>query len=522
MTDTVQHLPRVGLDLLEAQPGVAPQVVRREGRYRSARRCIDAPLIELSPVSGAVAYELLVRPLAGGDGGWRLRSTEPRADLEAIWTQAPLGMLQLQPLARDGEGRLIGVGSCTTLVRSPDWTGPDGGPLDYRDAGGGVVEHLLHRCPPALRHPDDPAFMWHASLSVAEPASYHDFQFPALTYASFIDLFLAGAAAGVAGADGLRMARRLCDFLIEHPAIDHGPLAGVPFSTMGGEGEGGMWEKDTTTVVRLGWLGSSALRLARATGEARYEAYARRLAQVLLSLQQQDGSWPYRVSLEDGEVVEPYTAAAVIAILLLEQLAEGGDEIAARCQEAVGRGVDWILANPVCTGLWQQMYEDVTTREPYTNLEQWAALETAMLLIRRRHPDALQVASQLIRYVEDQFVVFGPDPLLTPTAYEPLTPSVIEQYVCYWPMDFHTANYVRATAAMHEASGVGVWLDKAVASANTIVRCRLPDGRLSSIVPDRRLGVSPEFPAWYNCMAHAAMVLLEVGPRLRRAVDAAG
>jgi hypothetical protein len=521
MTD-VHHLPRVELDVLAAEPGVTPQAVRREGRFRAARRCIDAPAMELSAVPGAASYELLVRPLGLGDGGWRLRSAEPRVDLGSIWTEAPLAMLQLQPLARDGEGRLIGVGSCTTLVRSPDWAGSDGRTLDYRDAAGGVVEHLLHRAPPALAHPGDPAFMWHASLSVAEPAKYHDFQFPALTYASFIDLFLAGAEAGVAGVDGLSMARRLCDFLIEHPAVDGGPLAGVPFSTMGGGGGGGMWEKDTTTVVRLGWLGCSALRLARASGEDRYEAYARRLAEVLLSLQQEDGSWPYRVRLEDGEVVEPYTAAAVIAILLLERLGTAGGDLGARCAAAVERGTEWVVANPVRTGLWQQMYEDVTTREPYTNLEQWAALETAMLLIRRRHPDALEHASRLIRYVEDQFVIFGPEPMLTPTAYEPLTPSVIEQYVCYWPMDFHTANYVRATLAMHEASGIGVWLDKAVASANTIVRCRLPDGRFSSIVPDRRLGVSPEFPAWYNCMAHAAMVLLEVGPRLCRAVDAAG
>jgi hypothetical protein len=90
----------------------------------------------------------------------------------------------------------------------------------------------------------------------------------------------------------------------------------------------------------------------------------------------------------------------------------------------------------------------------------------------------------------------------------------MEQYHCYWPMDFHTANYVRATLALHDATGDPVWAHKAVAAANTIVSCQRPDGRLSTLVPDRRYGTTPPFSDWFNCMAHAANVLLTLGPRL--------
>jgi hypothetical protein len=274
------------------------------------------------------------------------------------------------------------------------------------------------------------------------------------------------------------------------------------------------------TLVRLGWLGRTVLRLAGVTGNDQYASYARRLADILVEFQRADGSWPYRVRLSDGAVLEPYTAAGVMALLLLERMAP--DDSDGRYAEAIERGTAWILENPARTGLWQQMYEDVETREPYTNLEQWAALETAMFLLRQRHPRAVEIAVRLVRYVEDQFVIFGEE-LVTPVSYVPFTPCAMEQYAFCWPMDSHTANYARAALALYRAGGAGDWLDKAVAAANTVVNCRLPDGRFSTFVPDRALGVAPAYPTWFNCMAHAAHVLLEIGPELTgRASSLAG
>ena len=115
--------------------------------------------------------------------------------------------------------------------------------------------------------------------------------------------------------------------------------------------------------------------------------------------------------------------------------------------------------------------------------------------------------------MEDQFVLFGDEPSLQ-VPYLPSTPAVMEQYRCYWPMDVHTANYVRATLALFDATAETDWAQKAIAAANTVVTCRRPDGRLSTLVPDRRFGTTPPFTDWFNCMAHAADVLLTLGPRL--------
>ncbi len=491
-----------------------PQRIDRTGRMRAARRSIDPPVLEFTPVAGAAGYELLVKPSEGDGEGWRLRADSPSFDLTEIWGRVPFGRFRFTPLARDVEGRVNGAGAASNFVRSPDWADEEKPLLDWRGAALGVARHMLVDAPKASEHPEDPAYMWHAAATVDAPLIFHPLQFPALCYASFIRLFVA-----VAGQDdaALPMARKLCDYLIEHPVIDRGPLAGAPKSTMDSAGAGAMWEADSITAVRVGFVGGAALELAQATHDPRYRDYAIRLAGVLLELQREDGSFPYRVRLEDGAAVEPYTAASVIALRLFEQLLDGAEgELCEALESGLDRGTAWLLENPVRTGLWQQMYEDVTTREPYENLEQWAALETAMLLLRRGHDAALDIAKRLVRYVEDQFVIFGREPSITPVPYVPLTPAAIEQYVCYWPMDFHTANYARATLAMHEATGDPTWLHKAMGAVNTIVGCRLPDGRFSTVVPDRDLRSTPRFHAWYNCMSHAAYVLLEIGPRLQQ------
>jgi hypothetical protein len=501
----------------EPRGSVPPEPVELIGQYRSAVRCIDPPSFDLTPLDDAATYEILIAPRLEPETVWSLRAPEPRIDMAPVWSKLPFGDAQFQPRAWDGDGQLIGFGAIRTLARSPDWEDHQPQPLDYRAAGRGVIDYLVNHVADAPDHPGDPAYVWHAAVDAAG-SGYLPYQFPALVYTHLINLFLTGAALGMdteVGVDLRERARRLGDFLIEHPAVTSGPLAGIPYSTMTPEGVGGRFEPDRGVLIRLGWIGGAILRLGEATGDSRYTNYAKRLGHILLDFQREDGSWPFRVRYADGEILEPYTAGSIIAMLLLEQLAEREPD--GPYNEAVERGIAWVLENPVKTGLWQPMYEDVEAHEPYMRLEQIAAAETAVFLIRRKHPRAVEVARQLVRYVEDQFVIFG-DEAITPVSYLPFTPCAIEQYGYYWPMETHTAKYMRAALALYEATGEPVWGHKAVAAANTIVHCQRPDGRLSTAVPDRRLGMAPHHSVkdWFNCMAYAANILLQIGPSLAR------
>ncbi|MCD6030712.1 MAG: hypothetical protein K0S78_2886 [Thermomicrobiales bacterium] len=495
-------------DLTDTPADIIP--IAFTGRYRSARRCIDPPRFSLSGPDGAALWDIVATPLAAPETIQIATSTTPEVDLAPIWNALPLGSIQVTGRAFDASGALMGVTPLKTVIKAPDWSGGATAALDYAGSAAGVIRYLCDGLPASQEHPDDPAYMWHAAVKPAGDATAPNLQFPALSYPMLINLFLSGHRRGL-GDDLVARATRLADFLIDHPMVDSGPLAGIPMSSMDLEGKGGLYEEDRTTLVRIGWTGITMLTLADETGNRRYREYAFRLGDILLATQHEDGSWPYRLRLSDGAVVESYTAAGVMALFLMERL---GDEIGdARYTDAFDRGLDWIIANPVQTGLWQQMYEDVRTLEDYDNLEQWAALETSMMLLRRNHPEAVPIARKLVRYVEDQFVLFGDEASL-PVPYLPSTPATMEQYHCYWPMDVHTANYARAALALYQATGEVAWGHKAVAAANTVVRCQRPDGRYSTLVPDRRLGTTPPFSDWFNCMAHAADVLLAIGPHL--------
>lgn len=479
------------------------------GPYRASRRCIDPPRIGLSPVEGATLYDIVVSPFSQPERIFRATSSEPDVDLASIWDDLPYDTLQISGRAFAADGRPLGVSFLRSLVKSPGWIDHVPDPFDYHAVAEGVLGYICDRLPTSLIHPEDPAYAWHATAWPAGPGTGLDMQFPALCYPQIINFLLMAHQLGLRGDDLVERCIWLADFMIAHPLTTDGPLAGLPMSTMDPEGKGGMRETDRTTLVRIGWTGASMLRLAEATGEARFADYARHLGEVLLRYQAEDGSWPYRVLSATGEVVESYTAASVMALFLVERLAEEDERFA----EALERGLAWVVSNPVRTGLWQQMYEDIPSLEDYENLEQWAPIETAIMLLRRNHPDAVAIALKTIRYVEDQFVLFGDEPsLLFP--YLPYTPCAIEQYRCPWPMDIHTSNYARLALAVHEATDDPHYAHKAIAAANTVARCQRPDGRLSTLVPDRRFGTTPWFSDWFSCMAHAAENLLTIGPRL--------
>lgn len=96
-------------------------------------------------------------------------------------------------------------------------------------------------------------------------------------------------------------------------------------------------------------------------------------------LQKDDGSWPYRVYPETGEVKEEYTSSAIAPPRFLEDLDRA---LSSRKFAAVAaKAVDWTLNNPVRTFQWQGQYEDVSEQPPFRNLENWDVNETIRHLL---------------------------------------------------------------------------------------------------------------------------------------------
>jgi hypothetical protein len=157
------------------------------------------------------------------------------------------------------------------------------------------------------------------------------------------------------------------------------------------------------------------------------------------------------------------------------------------------------------------MYEDVGAQEPFDNLQNWDTLDAIAYLCGHREelPRAVDIACRLNRWVEDQFLIFGPSPADPRSYIHP--PSVMEQYICSYPMEVHSARWIEALLALHAATGDSSYRVKAVRAANAIVRAQRPEGRFSTWGIDTRTGQSLSSEGdWYGCNAVAGTCLLKM------------
>jgi len=264
------------------------------------------------------------------------------------------------------------------------------------------------------------------------------------------------------------------------------------------------------------------LLLYRSSGDVQYLNYAKHLADALVDLQNSDGSWPYRVSPVTGAVVEEYTSGGIFIAKFLDEMLN--IEHIDRYKSSIDKVVRWTLDQPVQTNRWQGMYEDVKELPPYSNLENWDACETINFLCKHAEeiPSAIDAAESINRFIEDQFVIFGPH--VNHLACQTVFPTVMEQYIFYYPMEVHTANWLVSLISLHQATKKEIYKIKALRAANAITRMQHAEGRYSTSGVDWRFGtpLDPSFADWYGCNAMAALSLLKCQEYFQTLLTAAG
>jgi hypothetical protein len=276
----------------------------------------------------------------------------------------------------------------------------------------------------------------------------------------------------------LRLARVAADWALEHRLPKDGALPLFPYSTISrGKFIGGI-EADRVNLLRASWIGLSLVHLYEVTHDPKYLEYARHIAEVTVRFQAADGSFPYRLNPKTGEVTESFCTGAIQFALLVEALMPHG--IDPQLQLAGERAIDWMIADPAQTNHWQGGYEDVGEFRPYQNLTHWETQMLIQYLCRNRDhdPDYVPLAKRLNRFVEDQFVLFGPDSEAHPVPIK--GPLVFEQFACWWPMEGHAGYWIQTLIALHRATGDASYLDKARAAANAISAQQFEDGSISN------------------------------------------
>lgn len=473
---------------------------------------------------------------------WKVDSMSPRLGLAAVWAELPVKAFERTLQWLDEAGHVLAE-ERSRRVKASDWEGLSDPPADRAAVADRNIAYLIRvadsgRAP--YREPGVPVWIWSAAspcpvptreslgpgYDIPEYREYfayrtklwpegHGESYPGCIIPAIIYGMLAHAQAGRPQAGtAMRLARVAGDWALAHRLPDSGPLPLFPYSTIAkGKYFGGI-EVHNVIPLRASWIGLSLVKLYEATHDRRYLDYAAHFARITARFQAPDGSFPYRVDPRDGKVTEAFCTGGIQFSLLVDALAPHG-AAGPDLLMASERAIQWMTADPARTNNWQSGYEDIAEARPYRNLTHWKAQLLIWYLCRHvdRNPSHLPLAKTLLRFIEDQFVLFGPESEAHPVPVK--GPLVFEQYVCWWPMEGHTGYYIQSLLALHRTTGEKIYLDKAAAAANAICAQQFDDGSISNWgtrwLENGKPKGEPCGHNWYNtnAIASASLYMLD-------------
>lgn len=461
------------------------------GANAFSRQFIDAPEFSLLPVPGTAKYQAVIRQ---NDEERTVSAGQPLLTLNRPWKRINVGKFSLCLRWVDARGIVLRE-ETSERVKAPDFHGFSEPESDWSAHADRNIAYLVHESynniTAPYREPGVPVWIWAATPR-------HEASYPCITINNMIWAFLAHVKnGGPQSGEALELARVSADWALAHRHPDAGALPLFPYSTITRGSFGGSVEGESVNLLRASWFAISLVDLYAVTRHEPYLEYARHIADITVKFQNADGSFPYRVNPETGAVTEQYNCSVMEFVELTEKLAAYGYE--EKRALAARRALEWVLAYVCATHNWKAAYEDVGETRFYTNLSQMPAQPLIRYLCRHKdeNPTYLPEAIRLNRWVEDQFVTFGPDNAASPVRAK--GPLVFEQFLCWWPMDGHTANWILSLIELHRATGKRAYLDKARAAANAICAAQYEDGQFSTWGRDYQTGESPaNSDNWYN------------------------
>ncbi len=438
----------------------------------------------------------------------------PTASLAPIWGEIPEGLVELTVDALDREYnfvRTIGYRVFYKCAPFPGRTAYPGKACSYRECAKMALRYVYN----------EPAVQYWLEHGVPEPDYAHN-AYPAKTIESIVRAMVAYAKLEPENAENaIKLARRAADYLLSITPGEGDPLAFLPptysFEGLNAESVGKVAPAaegclGTTMMVYPVSAAGGLLTLYEATGDKKYYDAVLRIAEYYKRTILPCGSW---YLLFDCKTGKPLTNNICIEFRFVEFFHRLYEMTGEECWYEIELAhFNYIKEACLKTYKWEGQFEDVKVSGNYLNLTHFAANKMIAYITNNLSDDKEMVAEavDLMRYVEDQFVLWGEYPIWDPSAkMEPHhTPAGLEQYFCYVPIDSSTTTIMTGFTDMYRLTGERLYLEKALTLADTVTR------RM-----DLETGQSPTFwigencaegkrNYWINCQIHVAFSMMNM------------
>ncbi len=488
-----------------------------------SKRFIYAPAFDISETEGVTLYKYEVTSQENGRT-FEFTADKPWKPLSPVWKQVPPGKYELHVFGLDDEGTVMGdTLFVRSFLKSKPFNGPYHKPVySYKESAIRSLKNLFNQRKVQMwlteGKPDPEYPLWVHPSKVIGALIYGMGRYSALKPRPD-DADMALKAAKTAG-----------DFLLSLRMKKGTPAEYWTPSSWDGvdRGEHPVYMKQIMTHIPA--FGARAfLDLYDITGNKKYYDAAVAIADTYVKLQKNSGTWPQLINTETGEAVTNHKLVPTYVIMLFDRLKKQYN--VTKYEKARMFAFNFCLRNPMKTFNWQAQYEDTRPKATYKNMSRHEAVEMAALLFKnsKNNPQYLEMADELLRFAEDQFVIWEQDdPVVFALWFKKdskwcgntadgrkdwFIPCVMEQYIFYTPICGSTMRVIIAYLEGYKATGRKDYHAKAVSIANSITRAQEYHG--GGEYPTHLRKTLPELN-WLNNGVFTAVNLLKYADLLER------
>ena len=466
-----------------------------------ATRFMFCPSFDFTPLLACNSYLYVAEDEDGTNHEFRADTTTEL--LTPIWDDIKVGQVQLFVYALDENGEKIAtVGARSFYKAAPFEDNYPAAACDYRTCAKRAYEYAFSL--PLVQ-------LW--ADKKPDLSGYYLYLYISKMNSAIINGMLNFAKLSPENKEAaLTIAINAADYLISASFSADSPLKGLPptyYFPDNNENYYGVVNNVVKGRVKENMLiypasvGTAYLNLYEALGDRKYFDAALKIGEYYLENVCENGSWHQLVSVITGEPTSnSYCMPNGICAFLYKLYDVAGDE---KWKTLAANGINYIRKNSLKTFHWEGQFEDSPLSVQYSNMTHFPA-DALICDIAENHSedkDELAIAEELMRYVEDQFVIWSKPMKYPAPEYDSSVwhvPCGLEQYEFYVPIDSSTAIIMNAFRAMHSATKKPLYLAKACALADSITRVQNPkNGHISThwFSADCK---EKDDNLWINCM----------------------
>lgn len=508
------------------QPVRPGQPEKRPFWNHYSKRFIYAPAFDFQKLESAPHYRFTAISEIDSQQ-YSFTAEVPWAPLAPIWGDLPCSVIQLKVEALDAKnGRVIDIIGEKEFLKSPHFNNySQVKTYPYRESGFRSLKDLLHQ--PKIQYwlengepdPDYPLWVHPTKImgAVAQGMIHYAKIFPEEEDSD----------------QALKMAGMAANFLLSMVEPKGSPLEFWPPTFWDGVHRGNHPVYHNEIMTNYPADGAMVFwDMFKFTHDEKYVEAARRIADTYLKTQNEEGTWPQLLNTETGEAVGEHKLIPTSVIDLFDRLS---DEYGLKkYKTAREKAFQWCLENPVKTFNWQAQFEDTRPQKLYKNLSRHEATKVATLLFRQSREDEsfLKMAKEILRFAEDQFVVWETDDPVTAYSWfregsrwdgttredgcDWFIPCALEQYKFYTPISASNISMVIAFLEAYKTTGESIYHAKAKALANTLSIAQQFHG--GGEIPTHLRKNLPELN-WINCGVYPALMLIKYADILSKDVS---